>query len=89
MLCFCTEEAWAIIQRFATGILDDYAAKRLKYQTVGTRALKTRYSFARLVPRAVYDAQKSQHTLKDGATATLIVKSNDDNHNGNGVYGYY
>lgn len=89
MLCFCAEEAWAIIQRFATGILDDYAAKRLKYQTVGTRALKTRYSFARLVPRAVYDAQKSQDTLKDGATATLIVKSHDDNNNGNGVYGYY
>lgn len=71
------------IQRFATGVMDDFHTRRLSFQTHGTRAFKTRFMFARTVPRDVYNAEKAMTTLKDGATATLIVRSLEEDNGSN------
>lgn len=62
---------WAIIQKFACDVLNDYDRCKLKFQN--KKQLESRFSFTRSVSRDLYDRHELKAKLRDEGTPICIL----------------
>lgn len=82
MVTYFLDSAWAIITRFADGIMEpdspfEPITPLTKLRKQKKRTVSARFSFTRSVSRDVFERQSSRGELKDGCTPIIILDTNE------------